>query len=440
MLAREGLRVVTEGLERLRRLLGGSELDGLRKRLRARFERGEPTENFTLTDLDASERRALEGLLGRAPRVASSMQLRVAELDAALSRAGLASDLRTALELLDGPVLDRRSEQAAYEQAWNLLRRTPSDVRLRALLMEPYGLGLLKRLAAGDPARAEQMLMHVQLVLARVPAQGVPLAHLAAEILGDAHALDAGRPIATLLLRACRLGTGQDDELDGDSGDQRSSCDAAGLEGVGLGLSTREQWARLGVTVNELASPVLFINLRCRPGSEYGELIEGAAHRGLPVHLTLRALLRDPPAWDAAGLDVFVCENPAIVALAADRLGAQCAPLLCTDGMPGAAQQTLMRQLVAAGAQLRYHGDFDWPGLRIGNFVMRELRTRPWRFGAADYLECRAQSGQRLEPGEEVQALWDEGLAGAMRGCGFAVHEERIANVLLADLGQGERR
>ena len=45
---------------------------------------------------------------------------------------------------------------------------------------------------------------------------------------------------------------------------------------------------------------------------------------------------------------------------------------------------------VAPGARLRYHGDFDWPGLHIANRVMRDCAARPWRLGAAD---CRAAVG-----------------------------------------------
>jgi hypothetical protein len=38
-------------------------------------------------------------------------------------------------------------------------------------------------------------------------------------------------------------------------------------------------------------------------------------------------------------------------------------------------------------AQARvYYGDFDWPGLRVGNYVMREFGAEPWRFGVADYI------------------------------------------------------
>jgi len=38
--------------------------------------------------------------------------------------------------------------------------------------------------------------------------------------------------------------------------------------------------------------------------------------------------------------------------------------------MLAAAQRTLLMQLRRAGATLRYHGDFDWPGIAIGNVVM----------------------------------------------------------------------
>jgi uncharacterized protein (TIGR02679 family) len=74
------------------------------------------------------------------------------------------------------------------------------------------------------------------------------------------------------------------------------------------------------------------------------------------------AAVTPPPTWHVARRDVFVCENP---------------NMACTDGMPSAAQQTLLAQLAAAGARLRYHGDFDWAGLVIGNFLMREFGAEP---------------------------------------------------------------
>ena len=72
--------------ERLQKLLGGAELANLRLRLRARYERGTSRDEFALTDLEACERRALAGLLGRRPRL-TLLRLRVNDGPADRSRA-----------------------------------------------------------------------------------------------------------------------------------------------------------------------------------------------------------------------------------------------------------------------------------------------------------------------------------------------------------------
>jgi uncharacterized protein (TIGR02679 family) len=190
----------------------------------------------------------------------------------------------------------------------------------------------------------------------------------------------------------------------------------------------------LGITVNELAAPALCLNLSAVGNTPAANLTRAAAAFGEPLHLTLRTLLRDPPEWNMSDRLVFVCENLSIVAIAADRLGAKCAPLVCTNGMPGAAQQTLLRQIVARGARLFYHGDFDWPGIRIGNFVMRELHASAWRFSTADYEAACLGFGGSLNESGRVEALWDGRLAAAMSKHGTSVHEEAVAELLLTDL------
>jgi uncharacterized protein (TIGR02679 family) len=399
--------------ERLQRVLGGEELGALRLRLRARYERGTPRDEFTLTALAVHERRSLAGLLGRRPGTAGSMRLRHSELDAALQHAGIADSLRHALEFLDGPLSDRRADRAARQQSWDEAIAGTVEPRLGALLADVAGPALLKRLAGGDPHRAEGLLAESARVLCRLPGRGVSRAQLAAEVLGDSHGLDNGRAVATLVLRACAA----DPSID--------AIEAAGLQNAEE--SARERWARLGVTVNELALPALCLNLPMHGG--------GFSHpAGEPLHLSLRRLLRRPPAWAVSGREVFVCENPNIVAIAADRLGSGCAPLVCTDGMPSAAQQTLLTQLAAAGARLRYHGDFDWAGLTIGNFVMREFGAEPWRFATTDYLAAAANHGIALRDGKPVAAQWDHELAGAMADRGVVVHEEAVAEILIPDL------
>lgn len=416
---------------RLRRLLGGPELANLRLRLRARYESGRSRDEFTLTDLESGERRALAGLLGRRTMAADSMRVRRSELDEALARAGIAGTLREALEFLDGSLSDRKADRAAREREWGAALSSIEEPRLVSLLADAAGTALVKRLSGSDPARAELLLVQAARVLDRLPGRGISRAQLAAEVLGDSHGLDSGHPVATITLRACAAEAAFD------------ATEAARLQDAEE--SVRERWARLGVTVNELALPALCLNLPVRASIDdaHGRLeaatldtslVLGLSLPGEPVHISLRRLLRRPPAWHVAGRDVFVCENPNVVAIAADRLGSTCAPLVCTDGMPSAAQQTLLAQLAAGGARLRYHGDFDWAGLVIGNFVMREFGAEPWRFGAADYLSASPDQELALRSRDRVMSRWDDRLTEAMSERGVVVHEEGVVGALLMDL------
>jgi uncharacterized protein (TIGR02679 family) len=399
--------------ERLRRVLGGEELAPLRGRLRARYERGTDLDQFTLTDLATHERRALAGLLGRRAIAAGSMRLRRSELDSALAHAGIAGSLRQALEFLDGPLSDRRADRTARGHSWNAAFASAQEPRLVALVADVVGAALVKRLSASNPERAGILLSQAAHVISRLPGRGASRAQLAAEVLGDSHGLDNGRPVASVVLRACAA----DPFLE--------TVEAAGLQSPEE--SFRERWARLGVTVNPLTLPALCLNL---PIMDPDRVLSA----GEPLHLSLRRLLRRPPAWAVAGRDVFICENPDIVAIAADRFGSTCAPLVCTDGMPSAAQQTLLAQLAVGGARIRYHGDFDWGGLTIGNFVMRKFAAEPWRFGTTDYLAAAAIHGIPLRGERAVVAQWDDGLARAMADRGVAVHEEGVAEILMTDL------
>jgi len=347
--------------------------------------------------------------MGRAVKTAESMRLRMSEFDDALARAGLAPNLRRALELLDGPVHDLKAQRQALAQAWELVLTNVEEPRLKAFVGATAVVALLKRFSAGDPNTADSLMAQTQRVLTRLPERGIPLAQLAAQALGNSHALDAGSPIATLVLRASLISEAQ-----------------------GSGEPPREQWARLGVTVNELAAPALCLNI---PTQQQGDALPLSP--GEPVHLSLRKLLRDPPVWAALDREVFVCENPNIIAIAADQLGRACAPLVCTDGMPCAAQRTLISQLGASGARLRYHGDFDWPGLTIGNFVMRSLGARPWRFSTENYLAACLAGGLKLASSGRVEAQWDARLAAAMADRALVIHEEAVVDTLLQDLRVG---
>lgn len=442
-------------VERLSRLLGDPELEWLLARVRRRLELGQSLDGtVTLADASAAQRRAVQRLLGRRPRAGHALSVSLRAVDELVRRSGASPDgLAAAVVALTGPVVVRAEASAAEQLAWERAfapleelvgRRVQAAAEgceeLTNWLAWLCGSGVVKRLEP-NPAEARTLLERLATVLAGLPADGEPLGRFAARVAGGAHALDDGEPLATLALGAARALAG------------RSSI---GLQAVGPdespAESRREAWAAVGLLCDELSSVVLTLGL---PGEEQtgsGRILRAAQRTGQPVWLTLRQLVRDPPDWTAASCvgppgsaaapggslaeqTVHICENPVIVALAADRLGAECPPLVCTGGQPGAATMLLLRALVAAGAQLVHHGDFDWGGVRIGNVLHARLPLVPWRFDTEAYLRA-ADSVASPQPlsGAPVPASWDPHLSETMRRVGRRIEEELMLEELLADL------
>jgi uncharacterized protein (TIGR02679 family) len=332
-------------------------------------------------------------------------------------RGGLAPDLAAAVEALGGPIVDRTATREAAEAAWAAALAPAEQAAERRPALAPWvdwlrGTGLLRRLAGGDPEVARRLAAQAVTVLDRLPAGGQPLPVLAAAV-SDGHLLDPDRPLATLVLRA-----------------------AAIVGGVAPGAGAewrRTVWASVGVLDGELTNPVLALNLPGDPATATGRTLGIGAEAGQPLHLTARQLIRNPPELPVRGRTVFVCENPSVVAAAANRLGAGTAALVCANAHPGAAATLLLRQLAGAGARLRYHGDFDWPGITIANGIIARFAAAPWRLDAGYYRSAAARGGPRLR-GSPVTAAWEPPLTEAMLALGVKVEEERVLDDLLVDL------
>jgi uncharacterized protein (TIGR02679 family) len=418
---------------RLQRLLGGDRLALLRKRLRRRFERqplDAAVESFRIGKLTAEEHAALASLLGRPQRYSSSVQIDVRLVDAAFQNSGIATSLRDALEQLDGPIAHLATTRLAQQTLWSDVIGGCNHAGLIELLQAPAGMGLLKRLARQSPSAAAELCRRAETVLQCLPAKGITRSQLAATVLGDAHALDSGHATATLVLAVWRPVIPRIHDKSDDTQDEPAADGDPELGSVAE--RDRDIWAKAGVLVNELARPVLFLNIPTSSTGNDGRL------PGEPAYASLRSLLRSPPSWDVLDRQVYVCENPNLLAIAADHWGSDCAPLVCTDGMPAAAQRCLLSQLARARARLCYHGDFDWPGLHIGNTVMREFGAHPWRFGATDYaaaVQTVSGLGQPLT-GKGVDAMWDEALTMVMQQHRVSIAEEALAASLLQDLGK----
>ncbi len=417
---------------RLHRLLGGEPTAWLVRRARDRLEAGRPlTGAVTLTGATAEQRRAAERLTGRPPRSGTSLSVSLPEVDRVLRESGAApGGLAEAVALLTGPVRDRSRDRTDTAAAWAAAFTSLDDaVAGRAELAAWRGwldaTGVVRRLAP-SPDAALVLLDQVAAALRRLPSPGIPIGRLAAECCGDAHALDDGRPAGTLALSAVRALGGLPFAAE-----------------VGTD-SRRAAWACVGVHLDDLSSLVLCLGVPGDTRTALGRLLALHREAGQPAVLTLRQLRgHDEPL--SAGL-VRICENPVVIAAAADELGSRCPPLVCVGGQPSAAGWRLLDLLAAGGTEFRYHGDFDWGGIRIAGAVRQRVsqghsRWQPWRYDrdayeAAATAVLAGHAATRLPrlAGEPVAAPWDPGLAAAMARHDVRIEEELSLDTLLADL------
>jgi uncharacterized protein (TIGR02679 family) len=423
---------------RLRRLLGGPDTAWLVERVRRRLAEGKPLDGVvTLAQATGGQRRAVELLLGRAPAAGHSLSVRLSDLDTAL-RASQAcpQGLAAAIVALTGPVTDRRTAAETRRLAWeSALRPLDECARMRPELAgwraEVETSGLLKRLSGDDAPTAAALSASAARVIAALPSPGIGLAVLAARTTGDAHALDEGRPLGALVFSAVRALAGFTARQSATAGERRAV------------------WAAVGVARDELSSRVLVLGLSADPGTgdpqrrTTARTLTAAHEAGEPTVLTLRQLTRDDPRFDlgpgpgagAGANTVFVCENPAVVAAAADELGPACPPLVCVEGQLSAAARTLLARLADQGARFAYHGDFDWGGVRIATTVLRLVAASPWRFDETAYLAALDRGhGSPLTTGAPADTPWDPRLREAIEQRGMRVEEEHLLDLLIADL------
>lgn len=405
---------------RATQVLGKPGLAWLVASVRRRLERGGGTEGRLAFpgEISSMERDALGRILGRRiPSDARSFAL--GELETVLVQAGLSS-LRSAVELLVGPIRNRREERrdalASWKEIFTSARTSLQENDALLFWLEKLErTGILRRLARGDMALARSLLASATTISSSLPAQGITLAELAASSTGDSHALDYGSALGALVMRAAA-------EVSGCSHGWQDS------------EARRSLWESVGVFCDDLSASVLTLNLRAGSGSLSGSTLSSHAAQGEPCRLTLRELVRHPPDFNGLYQDqtIFVCENPAVLSYMADRFGPRTAPLLCLEGKPRTPAARVLRQLSASGARLNYHGDFDWEGIRIANFIMKNFGATPWRMSAADYAAVGAD-GPKLT-GSLVSALWDTDLAHTMSAIGRAVHEESVLETLAGDV------
>jgi uncharacterized protein (TIGR02679 family) len=367
---------------------------------------------------DDAERRAIIGITGHyRPEGATQIAIRLADLDAAI-REATGEGLRDLLERIGPPVKDRPADRRRLADGREAAVRSLEESFLsdqdwfRAWLTELVADGTLTKLVnAADADRVGQAARVLEVIEHRTAP--VQLAELAAATTGDTKALNHGTTLSTLVLRALAI---------------RASTSRPGST-----EQRRELWDSWGVIVDDLASRVLVLNLAAS-GDGLGEWLSDARIRGVPFYVTLQQLIAMPVA-PLARTTVHVCENPAVLRRAAADLGPRSRPLICTEGQPSTAFHRLATAITDASGTLRYHGDFDWPGIAIANSVIMRHKASPWRMSATDYQEATREDADHVRlSGIPQPTDWDPALTDAMTAVGRAVYEESVADPLIADL------
>ena len=374
----------------------------------------------TVNHPDDAERKAIIGITGQY-RAEGSAQIgvRLADLNRAI-RESTGAGLVELLERIGPPLKDRPADRRRLADEREATVRSAESSFLnerdwyQSWLAEIAADGTLTRLInATETARIGHAVRVLEAVERRT--EPVQLAELAAATTGDTKALSHGTTLATLVLRALAIRVSVDKPV---TTEQR-----------------RELWDAHGVIVDDLASRVLVLNLAAR-GAGLAEWLTDAAARGVPFYVTLQQLIAMPvvPAVEAEPT-VHICENPAVLRRAAADLGPRSRPLICTEGQPSTAFHRLAAAVTANDGRLRYHGDFDWPGIAIANSVIRRHNATPWRLSVGDYLGAVREDADHVKlAGPSQPTPWDPALADAMTATARAVYEESVADPLIADL------
>ncbi len=295
-----------------------------------------------------------------------------------------------------------RSERASLEQVFGQLRSQLPATAPDVLTWEAFARsGWLARLQNGPTPEAA--LRSAFDVLARLPEPGREVDRRTL-VPGDPHALDAGSPLAGLVLALAGL---------------------AGRRGA-------RTWETLGVFGDDLTGGLVSLGVWPKGWS----LPDGAVAT-LPPR-TLRDCVWQRPA--VSGSWVFVTENPSVLTAAAASAASPRARVLCTSGTVSALEVEAVARLVSAGWRVAVRADFDGAGLAIAGALLAGVPGAvPWRMDAAHYELGRSRGGA-AEVHVALASCWDDELRAAIAAAGVAVFEESLLPELLADVEVGAPR
>jgi uncharacterized protein (TIGR02679 family) len=399
--------------------------DGFRRPVRLALEKietqGDVSGSIRLPCISQEELRCLTGMLGKRWRPPPPGQdvssLAIRRLDSALRESRFACTLPEALELISGrPLANRRAARVELRNGRDAIwvgaydHPAAKESRTTAWLKSARRNGATARLVYANAGESLTVCLDAAVALPAEPPEALGV--LASRLRGNAHALDpdtaAGQLLASLLASW---------------GDVPTPTSAA---------ERRALFERNGILTDPISCAVAVLNLPVAGDGLITRLTTVAD--GHHLSLTLGNLTCERLQMTAA--EVFVCENPTVLAEAERRLGRTSPPIVCADGQFNTACLRTLQALSAAGCSSRVHADFDWGGIHIASRMIQTVGVQTWRYDAAAYREAIEQASTTSlssRPPRELDPHLQP-LADAIRVHGRAVHEEAIVESLLDDL------
>lgn len=362
------------------------------------------------------ERQAVGDLLGRTI-MGDAVKVDLAALDRRLRNRSGVGGLNAVLLSLGIDLEDRPAARAARTES----KQRPLSVAAAAIdapWVPDWVAGLRRTGLLTNRENADSIARSAALVLNDLTGGEIgsqSRVELGARLLGDAHALDRDRLLHHVVLRGLAA--------------------AAGVPVPTSGRSREGLWAQFGVDPDLLSRTCLLWGLRIAGDSPLAVRLEGASGAGDPVHVTEWDLRRSPDFEPVPDTPVLVCENPRVIEGLAER-GVAGWAAVCTSGEPNLVVDKVLRHLAQSSIEVRYHGDFDWPGVAIANRAIERYGVVPWRMTVDDYTRAARSDGLRLGDAA-VEPVWDSELSPAMRTRDRAVHEESVLFELFDALADG---
>ncbi|MFC8385754.1 TIGR02679 domain-containing protein [Nocardia sp. NPDC057272] len=403
--------------EKTRQYLSDPALADLWIRVRRRLETtGHKIAGTVTVNLDDEAAQRLSGLLGQRT-LAGRRRLRLDDLDAALRNSAARSGLVPVVaQLTGGSLRDRPSERLArgdtLQQLWCDVETSLSDNGFGAAAWARSWVEWLHHstllVRGGDHAVAEfDIAARALAIVLADPRSRRMLGELANTVGGSSHALDSDQLAGRMAVRGLSF--------------------ALDIEDPETPRDRIELWEQVDVSVDRISGTVLTWGFRPPGNDPWSRMMNVRADLGLISHLTLAELAVAPHRLVPATATISGCENPQVLQRIAESGIAR--PAVCFSGNPSSAGQ-----LLAERVRLRYHGDFDWPGVAIAGRLIA-AGAEPWRMGAEDYLRAVSSGIPRIPlSGRPVMTSWDLGLQVEMEHADQAVHEESVMDELLGDL------